>query len=140
LHAQTPLVHTPDMQSLAAVHGPPSAHFEHVGPPQSTPVSAPFFTPSMHVGARQVFAVHTPLWQSVGTPHGELLGHLPQSGPPQSTAVSLPSFIESLQSAAHDPQLIVVPHPSGMPGPHAVGICSQVSAVQVHILLLLHEP
>jgi hypothetical protein len=60
-------------------------------PPQSTPVSSPFFTLSVHEGATQMsIAEHEPLVQSVPilhaapTPHG---GHMP---PPQSAPVSAP--------------------------------------------------
>jgi hypothetical protein len=56
---RTPSVHvgtahvalqTPLLQSVAALHVVPSAHpFEQL-PPQSVPVSDPFFTPSVQVG------------------------------------------------------------------------------------------
>jgi len=38
-------------QSLPAMHVEPAAHLGHVGPPQSTPVSFPFKTPSLQVAA-----------------------------------------------------------------------------------------
>jgi hypothetical protein len=49
LAAQTPLA-----QSVAARQPRPSAQRGQVPPPQSTSVSAPFLTPSMHEGAAQM--------------------------------------------------------------------------------------
>jgi hypothetical protein len=48
---QRPLGQTPLEQSDGAAHDFPSAHFEQTPPPQSTSVSAPFFTVSEQVGA-----------------------------------------------------------------------------------------
>lgn len=44
------LVHTLLTQSVPATHFPPLGHGAHVLPPQSTSVSLPFFTPSLHPG------------------------------------------------------------------------------------------
>jgi hypothetical protein len=44
-------------------------HRAHVPPPQSTSVSAPFFTPSVQVAAAHWWLVHTPLGQSDATVH-----------------------------------------------------------------------
>lgn len=60
LFAQLPLV-----QSLAARQASPFAHGVQVPPPQSMSDSAPFFTPSVQVGARHRPPVHTRLRQSV---------------------------------------------------------------------------
>jgi hypothetical protein len=65
---QTPPVQTPLSQSLPVVQPLPSAHFGHVGPPQSMSVSVPFFVPSVHVGAvccgcSWVPPTHLPAWQ-----------------------------------------------------------------------------
>jgi hypothetical protein len=73
-------------------------------PPQSTPVSLSFFTPSWSVGAWQVPPLHTLLWQSLATLQVSPLGHGLQVGPPQSTSVSSPSFTPSLHvGATHFP-------------------------------------
>jgi hypothetical protein len=66
-------------------------------PPQSAPVSLPFFTKSEQVGAWQRPFWQTELPQSVAPP--QILPE-PQSGqdPPQSTSLSFPFFTES----AHD--------------------------------------
>jgi hypothetical protein len=40
------------------LHATPAAHFWHVAPPQSGPLSVPFLTPSL-----QVAAAHEPPWQ-----------------------------------------------------------------------------
>jgi hypothetical protein len=53
--AQMLCVHTPDVQSPAAIQAWPVAHFGQLVPPQSTPVSAPLTTPSLQLGAKQVF-------------------------------------------------------------------------------------
>jgi hypothetical protein len=71
-----------------------------VEPPQSTAVSDPFFTVSLHVGAWHTLDVHTPLWQSPATAHVEPEPHLGQVEPPQSTAVSDPFFTVSVQLGA----------------------------------------
>ena len=70
-------------------------------PPQSTPVSLPFCTPSKHVGvAQSMFAPHFLLMQSTFTLH---ILPLPQAGqppPPQSTSVSVPFLVRSQQVGA----------------------------------------
>jgi hypothetical protein len=78
------LVHVPLAQSVPVVHASSApqrgqARRVPVGPPQSTPVSVPFFTPSVHVGAWHVIwstqnglvlqKSHTPLVQSRATLH-----------------------------------------------------------------------
>src|SRR2546421_516004 len=67
------------------------------------PVSFPFFTPSVFVGARQMPPLQTPLVQSAVILH--FLGSSPLGrSPPQSRSVSLPFFRPSLQlAAAHTP-------------------------------------
>jgi hypothetical protein len=76
----------------------PFGHFCAQVPPQSTPVSAPFFTLSAQDGATQeplgqlAEAQSVPDWQSLPTTH---LGH----EPPQSTSDSLPFFAWSPQDA-----------------------------------------
>src|SRR5262245_59103692 len=44
-----------------------STHAPHE-PPQSTPVSSPFWTPSSHAAAAHMSLSHTPLAQSLATP------------------------------------------------------------------------
>jgi hypothetical protein len=56
-------------------------------PPQSTPVSAPFSTPSLHVGAAHAPPAHTRDAQSAATAQAPSVGH-PAHVPPQSVAVS----------------------------------------------------
>jgi len=76
-----------------------------VAPPQSTSVSSPFLTPSVHVGAWQVvpasvvLALQTPSTQSPATRQLLVSAHLPQVAPPQSTSVSSPSLTPSVQCA-----------------------------------------
>jgi hypothetical protein len=43
--------HVPFVQSLPVLHPLPSGHAGHFPPPQSTPVSAPFWIVSVHDGA-----------------------------------------------------------------------------------------
>jgi hypothetical protein len=94
---------TPLAQSLEAVQPIPGGHPGQVPPPQSAPVSLPFFTPSMQVGAWQVPGVplQTLSWQSLPALHFLPSPHRAQvSLPPQSTSVSLPSRTPSAQLAA----------------------------------------
>jgi hypothetical protein len=59
---QTPFVHTLLAQSDAAAHFLPDAQRAQLPlPPQSTSVSPPFCTPSLHVGAWHAPPEHTPL-------------------------------------------------------------------------------
>jgi hypothetical protein len=95
-----------------------SAHFGQVGPPQSMPVSVPFCTPSLQVGAAQCAFLQSLSTQSASprhilpSAHG---GHVP---PPQSTSVSVPSFTPFMQLAGtHTPTpLQPSPVPQGVPG------------------------
>ena len=84
----------PLVQSLLPLHVCPLAQSPHVGPPQSTSVSMPFFFVSIHVGAAHVPPVHTWLMQSVPIMHILPSTHPPQV-PPQSTSVSVPFFVMS---------------------------------------------
>jgi hypothetical protein len=71
----------------------------HVPPPQSTSVSAPLRTPSVHAGAWQTFPVQTPLVQSAPVVQpwpGVQSAHVP----PQSTSVSVPLRTPSLHAGA----------------------------------------
>ncbi len=71
----------------------------HSGPPQSTPVSWPFCTPSLQVAGEQVWVgPHTWSTQSVSTRHFFPSAQPAHTPPPQSTSVSLPSWLPS----AHD--------------------------------------
>src|SRR5690606_167660 len=111
-------------QSECASHALPAAQRGPAsGPPQSTSVSPPFFTPSSNVGAAHMLVTgsqtllahsapsvqplptsdggaHTPfsqvsLSQSAGTVHVLPSPHLGADEPPQSTSVSSPSFVPS---------------------------------------------
>jgi hypothetical protein len=71
-HAHVPLLatRTPDKQSDAAGAKAPCAHKPQPPPaPQSTAVSLPFWTPSLHVAFKQVLFVelHEPDTQSDAT-------------------------------------------------------------------------
>jgi hypothetical protein len=94
-------VHTPLAQSLGTVHAPPVAQRAHdVVPPQSTPLSPPFLTPSLQAGAWHTLPVHTPLEQSAATPQALPVAHFVLQLPPQSTSVSVPFFTVSVQLGA----------------------------------------
>jgi hypothetical protein len=73
--------------------------------PQSTPVSLPFFTPSMQVGAEHSSAPQTPDAQSVGTTHCSPIGQGVHE-PPQSTSLSSKSMRRLLQLAGMDSRLL----------------------------------
>jgi hypothetical protein len=71
-------------------------------PPQSTSVSSPFLTPSLHAAAAHFFAVHLPLAgsaQSASFAQAACTAQPPQL-PPQSTSVSVPFFTWSPHVAA----------------------------------------
>jgi hypothetical protein len=74
--------------------GPPhNLHGSGQPAPQSGPVSSPFWTPSLHVGAWHSPPQHTPEMQSSGKPHPSPSGHrVGQLGAPQSIAVT-PSLL-----------------------------------------------
>jgi hypothetical protein len=78
------------------------AHVTHgaQGPPQSTPVSAPFCTPSSQLGTWQTALEQTPLAQSAATPQPTPAAHAGHAPPPQSTPVSAPFRTPSLQVGA----------------------------------------
>ena len=88
--------HTPVVQSAGLPHPCPDTQSGH-GPPQSTSVSLPFLTPSLHEEALHVFVPgsHTASMQSVPTRQARLVMHLPQAAPPQSMSVSLPFLTPS---------------------------------------------
>jgi hypothetical protein len=77
------------MQSALSTQPDPSLQGAHP-PPQSRAVSVPFFTPSEHVGARQMLSVpQTPLKQSLTAKHFAPATQGAQM-PPQSRSVSEP--------------------------------------------------
>ena len=65
-------------------------------PPQSMPVSSPFWSPSSHVGARHLPAQQTRLWQLFPVSHSTSSGQGLQLSQPQSMPVSLSFFTPSL--------------------------------------------
>jgi hypothetical protein len=89
-------------QSAAALQPRPVAHFVLHEPPQSTSLSVPFLTPSLHESATQRCDVvlQTPLVQSPPAEHPPPVAHLVAHVPPQSTSVSLPSLTPSWQALA----------------------------------------
>jgi hypothetical protein len=91
---QTPPVQIPLAQSVLVKQLRPFAHFGH-GPPQSTSVSAPFLTPSVHDAAWHLPALQTRLWQSLPTEQFFPLLQGVQL-PPQSTSDSVPFLIPSV--------------------------------------------
>jgi hypothetical protein len=75
----------------------PEAHPVVQLPPQSTSVSSPFLTWSVHVGAQTPLAHDRPTQSaSIAQP---LPGPQSEHGPPQSTSVSSPFFAPSLHVA-----------------------------------------
>jgi hypothetical protein len=104
--AHRPAAHTPLAQSEPVPHPCPVPQRAHApGPPQSVPVSLPFFTPSLQVGAAHAPPAQTPLAQFAPLlPHIRPVAHGWPMGaaahePPQSTSLSLPFSMPSLQLA-----------------------------------------
>src|SRR5688572_10727603 len=74
---------------------PPPATQAGQVPPQSTSVSEPFNTPSLHRVSRQMPPAQNPVVQSRGTRHAPGGGQGAHVLPPQSTSVSEPFFTAS---------------------------------------------
>jgi hypothetical protein len=90
----------PVVQSLFTAHGPPTLQPGHEGPPQSTPVSEPFFTPSVQLAWAQVPELQTAVTQSLGAAQESPGAQAPHAEPPQSTSVSAPFRTPSVQAGA----------------------------------------
>jgi hypothetical protein len=87
-------------QSVAAAQAfEPAQREQLLAPPQSTSVSKPFFTLSLHAGTAHCPPVHTPLVQSLALVQNFVSAHLFVQLPPQSKSVSLPFFTPSEQVA-----------------------------------------
>jgi hypothetical protein len=94
--AQIPFSHGARWQSASTTHDRPGGHAGHALPPQSTAVSLPFLSPSLHVVIWQTPPVHVP-------PHAA--PHAPQFPRLVFVLVSqpLPAFAsQSPVPAAHD--------------------------------------
>jgi hypothetical protein len=94
------------------------AHFVHVAPPQSTSVSAPFFTRSEHVGVWQIPPLHTPLTQSFAIEHILPFTHLFMHVDPQSMSVSVPFFTPSEHVGAWQNPPVQTPLVQSVPARH----------------------
>jgi hypothetical protein len=91
-------VQTVLVQSVPVVQPFAGAHAGQLAPPQSasvSPISLPFFTPSVHEGFAHSLFVQTALRQSSSLLHARKLAHGPQAAPPQSLSVSSPFAIPS---------------------------------------------
>ena len=99
-----------DLQSLAAPQAAPSLHrlqFEVYdvaqalagaqSPPQSGPISVPFFTVSVQVGEVHLPLLHQPVAQSKSLVQALVSGHFVGQVPPQSMSDSEPFCILSVQ-------------------------------------------
>ena len=96
-------VQTALTQSMGWVQASPFAHKSGQAPPQSTPPSLPFFTPSVHEAGWHVPA-HLPLLHSELPVQGDPT--LQMQPPPQSTEVSAPFSMLSSQDAMAEPVLV----------------------------------
>jgi hypothetical protein len=98
--------HTQPAQSRPARQWPSMGHGGQTRPPQSTSLSSPSFTPSLHAAGG---ALHCPFTQpreaqSAGTWHSwPSTQRAAQTGPPQSTSLSVPSTRVSAHASAHTP-------------------------------------
>src|SRR5437868_2140234 len=94
--------HLPWTQAKVAQSAPrrqvcPAPHATQSEPPQSTSVSLPLRSPSMHEMQVMLCESHTELAQSTVRTHLRPLPHGMQVGPPQSTSVSSPLCTPSEQ-------------------------------------------
>src|SRR5580704_13239711 len=99
------------MQSALPTQPSPAGQPVGHPPPQSTPVSVPFWIPSVQLGAWQTKPTHTPLSQSVASLQPPSVAQGTHAGPPQSTSVSEPSLTPSVQVRASQRLLKQVPFP-----------------------------
>jgi hypothetical protein len=125
-HRCVEALQTPEVQSVGAAQPSPFAHVfpwaTQVVPPQSTPVSVPFCSPSVQLGVAQSFeALQKPELQSVGAAQPSPSAHVfpwATQVAPQSTPVSLPFFTPSVHVGAVAggvevfPPLPLPPHPA----------------------------
>src|SRR4051812_34834636 len=95
------------MQSRPTTQAFPLPQPPQVPPPQSTSVSTPFFTVSVHVGLAHLPPLQTPLTQSAPLPQPSPSAHGAHE-PPQSRSVSAPFLILSLHEAFE--QRLSAPH------------------------------
>jgi hypothetical protein len=94
------VVHTELTQSPAVVQAwPLSQRLQLEVPPQSTPLSLPFFTTSVQLGCWQTLLTHTCVLQSVPELHCWPGVHFVAQEPPQSTALSFWFLTPSIQLA-----------------------------------------
>jgi len=98
--AQRPAVHTWLWQSAASAQREPSPHAVHV-PAQSTSLSLPLRTVSLHVGRAPRAAGHDDERQSLRFVHARPSAQGAQT-PPQSRSVSMPFLMPSLQVCGAD--------------------------------------
>src|SRR5687767_12896942 len=70
------------MQSPSCEHASPGPQASQSGPPQSTPVSDAFFTPSTQLAGTQLPPAQTPLAQSEATTHSTHAPAPSQTAPP----------------------------------------------------------
>jgi hypothetical protein len=108
-------------QSVPLLHVFPTAHAGH-DPPQSTSVSVPFFTVSVHVGLAQSLFLQRPLVQSPSTPHPEPTGQRGHALPPQSTPDSLPFFTLSEHVGTAQAPELQTPLPQSVASSHALPV------------------
>ncbi len=106
------------------IPGPPNdlaheAHGRHAAPPQSTDLSTPFSTPSLHTGAWQTAPSHTPLAQSAALPHASPSPH-GEHEPPQSAPLSPPLRTPSSHAGAWQTAPSHTPLAQSAPAPHAL--------------------
>jgi hypothetical protein len=86
------------VQSPATVQPEPLPHVGQPPPPQSLPVSVPFWRESVQVAGLHVLSEPQFLFlQSVPTTQASPSGHGAQLGPPQSLSVSWPFNVPSPQ-------------------------------------------
>jgi hypothetical protein len=95
---QTLAMHCPTAQSEVVLQPCPAGHLFRQVPPQSTPVSAPFFSLSLQVAARHTPFVQTLSRQSAHSPQRRPAAHNGHDeSSPQSMSTSFPSCTPSAQ-------------------------------------------
>ena len=124
------VLHTPEAQSLPLVQLPPVPQAGHTPPPQSTLVSAAFWTPSLHV-AEHTPPTQDPLSQLSAPVHAFPTAHSGQEAPndttpPSQCAAVTPQNPKGLQhSPTGHAASVGVFHPHSKLGPTARGLMAE---------------
>jgi hypothetical protein len=114
------------IQSASTLQPHCTLHFVAHEAPQSTSLSMPLWTPSVHEGTAHWVPVHTPLWQSAAFAQLLPSAHVAHEAP-QSTSLSAPLWTPSVHDGTaqwvpvHTPLWQSAAFAQLLPSAHVVG-------------------